>query len=781
MRAGLRGGPTGQSGAGELTASRQAALLAAVCLILHHLGPLPAAVEAPAIAVALLVRAATTGIRRAQRGWLAPAAVMLRWGPALVGIPLLLAARDPETRLCILIVLIAAACDRHWLREAVFVAVVLATTLAARLAPFLWLTGVELSRLGSELAGRLTAQRLDLGPSVSGLYLLALAILLRLCARADHGRDALRPARFLAAGVLWVGFMAALPWLGRQGGPLDLRGLFNLTHEHLAPTPQQVVPSMLGWLAVLCIVLCLVLLNGAPDRHLRPAPGWRARGAATAVALSLCAAAALVSAAEAIPASARAGEIIMLRGPGADAATPVPGRWGLASAGMFGMLPRSMEIEGLHLRSEEGELTEEMLEGAAALVMVLPAAGLDDVQVARAHRFVERGGSLVVLADHTDLMGIMEPANRLLAPAGIRVLFDSAFPAVPFWHRCLSGPLAAGNGPTGLGTGASLAIRGPARPLLVARYGLSDRGDRANAGPGAFLGNYAYDAGERIGDLPVAAWARVGKGRIVAFGDTSSFQNLPLPFSHRFVHALLAPMALPASPARQAPGGRPAGRQVAIVDMSHLNDIAADFWRKDSIGGLLATLQRTDRIPIVARSTASLRQLLDRHPRALWVLVAPRRRLPASLAATLRDRLRRGADLLVAAGPESSRAVGPLLREHGMWIEQLPLGPVPVLGHVLAVDEPHARPADGSGPQFKRAWAVGMTRPGSVRIWYEAFGRPVVADVMAEGEEAGRLMLIADPSFLTDDVLEDEHGARAGNVKLLTHLLAGTWQAPGGR
>jgi hypothetical protein len=530
---------------------------------------------------------------------------------------------------------------------------------------------------------------------------------------------------------------------------------------------------MLGWLPLLLALLCLLLLPAA--RAAAAAP-WRrgldrrARAIAVCAALALCFLTGLRWSADPMPRAAASGDIVLLRGPGADALIPERGRWGLASAGMFGMLPRAMAIEGLRVRSEAGELTESMLRGAAALVMALPAASLDEAQVGLAHQFVRRGGSLVVLADHTDLLGLMEPANKLLEPAGIRVAFDSAFPAVPFWRRCLSGPLASRWGPTGLGTGASLSIHGRARPLLVGRYSLADAGDRGNAGAGAGLGNYAWDRGERVGDLVVAAWAPLGRGRLMALGDTSSFQNLPLPMAHRFVASFLGAIAAPAAPARSASG------HVAIVDLSHLNDVAHDFWRKDSIGGLLVALQREGRIPIVADSRRGLARLLERHPRALVVMVAPRQPLSRGLAAALRRRVESGADLLVAAGPESARSLRPLLDPLGLAIGTMPLGPVPVRPD----PDPEGEPAAGtarSRPQFRRAWPIVIDPAARARVWYEAFDRPVVAERHA-GPRAGRLMLIADPSFLTDDVLENERSAWEGNVDLLSRLLAGEWVAP---
>jgi hypothetical protein len=138
--------------------------------------------------------------------------------------------------------------------------------------------------------------------------------------------------------------------------------------------------------------------------------------------------------------------------------------------------------------------------------------------------FVNAGGTLIVLGDHTDVFGLMEGFNSLLDVFGIEFQFDSAYPARQGWRGCAvpSSDAVAWRWERdhcGVAIGALLKLGGNARPLVTGRYAHSDHGFRANA-VGSFLGNYRYDAGEQVGDLALAAVCSSGSGRVIVWGDT---------------------------------------------------------------------------------------------------------------------------------------------------------------------------------------------------------------------------------------------------------------------
>ncbi|MGQ0568272.1 MAG: DUF4350 domain-containing protein, partial [Armatimonadota bacterium] len=179
---------------------------------------------------------------------------------------------------------------------------------------------------------------------------------------------------------------------------------------------------------------------------------------------------------------------------------------------------------------------------------------------------------------------------------------------------------------------------------------------------------------------------------------------------------------------------------------------------------LLVNLQRNGYLPL------RIRDGYDKRPipaAALPVLVAPRRVLSRGEIQALADHLGRGGDVLASVGPEESAALRALLAMHGLSVGRMPLGPVPI-----QPDTDRAGwQARQSQPQFRRAWPLVGDGTSHVRALYRAFGFDVVVEARSTGC-AGRLLVVGDPDFLLDRVLEDEHGAWPGNVDLFRRMLS---------
>ena len=194
------------------------------------------------------------------------------------------------------------------------------------------------------------------------------------------------------------------------------------------------------------------------------------------------------------------------------------------------------------------------------------------------------GGTLLVLADHTmepvddkgkpdekGIEGQLPPfryinnyINQLLEPTAIRVPFDSAELVLPGWlhsYDAISHPSSAGvrerGNQYGVVTGASVDPRWPAYPILIARFGWNDWGDMRPRPSGRLLGDRTYNAGEKLGDCILAAEQPYGKGRVVVFGDTTSFVNPNLAGAHHYLSRLYR---VPGRPRVDAAGRLAPGR-----------------------------------------------------------------------------------------------------------------------------------------------------------------------------------------------------------------------------
>ena len=86
------------------------------------------------------------------------------------------------------------------------------------------------------------------------------------------------------------------------------------------------------------------------------------------------------------------------------------------------------------------------------------------------------------------------------------------------------------------GVGASLNITASSFPVIIGTYALSDHGNQTNKDI-AYLGDYEYNKGEQLGDVILVAGAYYGEGKVLVFGDTSSFQNPAITFSYPFIQS----------------------------------------------------------------------------------------------------------------------------------------------------------------------------------------------------------------------------------------------------
>lgn len=229
-----------------------------------------------------------------------------------------------------------------------------------------------------------------------------------------------------------------------------------------------------------------------------------------------------------------------------DWKTPVFGKYGQNNVGMFGLLPKYLNLRGYQTKVADAPLTEETLQDAKILVVINLTKFLSSKEKQAVQHFIQAGGSLLVLCDHTDVMGMMDKTNDLIQPFNITLNFDTALPSKSAWVDCLEKrphPITIDlkeDSDTAIWVGASLSIsstgfaRFKTQPVIIGKRGWADHGDHQNTRR-AFLGDYKRSANEQLGDIILAASSRYGKGKVLVFGDTSPFQNGVLTFSYRFV------------------------------------------------------------------------------------------------------------------------------------------------------------------------------------------------------------------------------------------------------
>jgi hypothetical protein len=515
---------------------------------------------------------------------------------------------------------------------------------------------------------------------------------------------------------------------------------------------------------------------------------------------------------------ARAKSISVHNYGGLDWDRPVFGRFGGFSGGMFGLLPVYCRAEGFQFDVLDKSAVEPPdLEKTQILVLINSPKLWDDRERKTVLDFVARGGSLLVLGDHTDVFGLMRGFNSLLGRLGIQFRFDSAMKARQTWRGCqVTGPDAVAWGwndeNPGVAVGASLELSGWARPLLVGRYAFSDQGVRENT-IGSFLGNYHYDQGEQLGDLVLVAATTYGRGRVVVWGDTSAFQGVssywptvvgpsfawlsrPTSWTERPPFRIAAAIGLLATivwllvvrgtalETAVIAAGLLAGlwipwllslpnmdsdvrigRDVFLIDRSHMPASGHYEARVNPVGPLYTNVLRS------GFRTADLEDwdaAAIKRSRGI-AFVAPHLSLTRREIDEVLEAEKDGAVVLLTTGEPDSHGSRAILEAHGLALAPRPLGTV------TSSDIGASRREREKVPRFLDAWPIvtasserdPATLPG-VEVIYR-HGEDVVELFRRVGK--GGLLLISDTRFFSDGNVEDMSGFWPGNLTFIHDIF----------
>jgi hypothetical protein len=482
----------------------------------------------------------------------------------------------------------------------------------------------------------------------------------------------------------------------------------------------------------------------------------------------------------------------------------------LSSAGMFGLLPNSLRALDYQV-TVDSLLTAETLRNAHVLVVINLHRTLDGQEQQTIARFVENGGSLLVLGDHTGLGEMMPPLNDLLKGTGIQFNFDSGHYLKDGWNHAFElmphviNSAIENENDVGVSVGASLAILPfKAKPVLTAKYGFSDWGNWLNK-QNAYLGDRRYNPGELLSDIVLVAEGKWGKGKILVFGDTSSLQNGSMARNFTFVDGMLHWLAASEGDARQLPRtvigavlllataglflltlrnhknmamvmiaftglasgflftGALAARanhqtvprgNVAYIDMAHLERF--EIYGDGGIWSLLYTLMRSDYLSFVHPrfSAPALRE-----SKALFK-IAPVKSLSEAKLRLVDEYLRAGGLVVWAVGYEEKEGSENFLRKYGLAIDNVPLGPVP-------------KDQTDRGLYFHKAWPIVFTDSTAVEVLCSGWGYPVI---VAKRIGKGQLVVIGDSEFLWARNLEGATRVHEENLRFVEALVKSSEQ-----
>lgn len=188
------------------------------------------------------------------------------------------------------------------------------------------------------------------------------------------------------------------------------------------------------------------------------------------------------------------------------------------------------EFLAQHYPLERGHeaFTPELLERFGTIVLKVPTQAYQQQEVEALVSFVERGGGLVLIGDHTNVFGSSEFLNQVATRFDFRfvedVTYDLLTGGLSLWDkpRLLPHPVVQ-NMPTML-FGSSCSLR--AAPTLgAAMVGYRLRTLPADYSQRSFFPEKRLHQNGRSGAFNQALAVKSGKGRVAAFTDSTIFSN----------------------------------------------------------------------------------------------------------------------------------------------------------------------------------------------------------------------------------------------------------------
>jgi len=463
---------------------------------------------------------------------------------------------------------------------------------------------------------------------------------------------------------------------------------------------------------------------------------------------------------------------------------------------------------------ESQKITKQLLDDINIFVVTNLNISFSSEEQTIIWEYVNNGGSLLVLGDHTNVGGIQGPLNELLKPVGISFRFDAALPldekfkwltCIQVFHHPITSPLTSLD-ELQYGVGASLNITASSFPVLTGTYALSDHGNQSNKDI-AYLGDYEYAKGEQLGDVILVAGAYYGEGKVLVFGDTSSFQNPAITFSlpfiqstftwlastqtattntlqigismlsligaiivYRFLKNKTIPFALfpiilctalflSISLNPLLINNNKMTGNIVSIDASHGERFTLESFTDESVNGLIVNLHRNNFLPVLLRDFSEEKISASK----ILIFIAPTSAFTAEEVAFLKQYITNGGFIILTTGYEDKDASLPLLQAFNVDIEQTPLGPVPYVEGNTTLYQ--------NEPRFVDSWPLSFAMNQTTSYYTFTWGDLTYHLVVFIKHGAGGLLIVSDSQYLLDKNIESIYDYWPGNILFLKYLL----------
>jgi hypothetical protein len=479
---------------------------------------------------------------------------------------------------------------------------------------------------------------------------------------------------------------------------------------------------------------------------------------------------------------------------------PTYSKFGALNGGMFGLLPEFLKDMNYSV-VQDTVITQASLQNAHVLVFINLSNKLLSQEKQCIRDFINNGGSLLVLGDHTGDEIIRHPYNDLLEPFHIEFNFDSGIPFINHWDRGLEfkphyiTKRLKNNHDSHYGIGATLTIDNKSNPIIIGKYSFTDYGNMNNPTNG-YLGDMLFSLDETAGDLVLAAEQSYGKGKILVFGDTSPFQNSEIVEDYKFLIDTFDYLSNPTYEIKNAliyslmflfmglflalyrqkiaisfllilivsgyativfngminqyKNDIHLNAKIAYIDKTHMERFNYDQWDPAGLGGTGFCFIRNGYFPLLLDQFDE--QKISKSK--ILLLVAPAKPFTSREIEILDTYVRQGGFVILSCGWEECNSMKTLTEIFNVTILNIPLGKLESSQNSAMLSIPNA-------------WAV-QSKDNHSEILSQSSGYPVI---LFKRIYTGGLFLIGDSQFFLNNNIEGIYSYNINNILFLRNLL----------
>jgi hypothetical protein len=193
------------------------------------------------------------------------------------------------------------------------------------------------------------------------------------------------------------------------------------------------------------------------------------------------------------------------------------------------------------------------------LILKTPAKDYSPEEIERVRKYVDEGGGLLLIGDHTNLFGHTQRLNAMAAPYGITFRADATFPwpdrDPPYVHQPSHSSgvdrMLNGLGPFAVLTAASVTDSSlVGMPIVRSTAVISEAADYSNMN---YFGPLRLSPDDRVAPLALAIAKPYGNGKVVAWGESTMWSSFSL-FHPEYPELILRLLGYLGTPSRHSEG-----------------------------------------------------------------------------------------------------------------------------------------------------------------------------------------------------------------------------------